>query len=132
MTDGGGHVDRDTGDGSPATGGSGVRARKRDSLFMSARLQVAGQKGEHEVRVRNLSEGGLMVELDRAIEPGAAVTLEMRGLGEMTGVVAWRTHGRMGIALDHPIDPTRARKPIGAGAAKEPARPGTRPAPRRR
>ncbi|WP_375390567.1 PilZ domain-containing protein [uncultured Sphingomonas sp.] len=124
-------MDRDTGDSEPATGG-GVRARKRDSLFMSARLHVAGQEGEHEVRVRNLSEGGLMVELDRAVEPGAAVTLEMRGLGEMTGVVAWRTHGRMGIALDHPIDPARARKPIAAAAATVSARPETKPAPRRR
>ena len=127
MTDGGGHVDRDTGDSEPATGG-GVRARKRDSLFMSARLQIAGLKGEHEVRVRNLSEGGLMVELDRAVEPGTAVRLEMRGLGEMTGVIAWRTHGRMGIALDYPIDPTRARKPVGPG----PATPGTTPPARRR
>jgi hypothetical protein len=39
----------------------------------------------------------------------------MRGLGEMTGSVAWWTEGRLGIALDHPIDPARARKPVGVG-----------------
>ena len=49
------------------------------------------------------------------VEPGTTVTLEMRGLGEMTGTVAWWTQGRLGIALDRPIDPSRARKPVGTG-----------------
>ena len=93
------------------------RTRKRDSLFLSARLQIAGDRAVREVRVRNLSAGGLMAELDRVVEPGTAVTLEMRGLGEMTGTVAWWTHGRLGIALDHPIDPARARKPVGTGTS---------------
>ena len=101
----------------PVTGADGgQRKRKRDSLFLSARLSLSGVPGEYEVRVRNLSEGGLMAELDRPVAPGTAARLEMRGLGELTGSVAWCAHGRMGIALDHPIDPSRARKPIGAGS----------------
>lgn len=92
------------------------RARKRDSMFLTARLALAGEPTVHEVRVRNLSEGGLMAELDRKVEPGTAVTLEMRGVGRMTGRVAWFTRGRVGIALDTPIDPSRARKPVGTGA----------------
>lgn len=101
------------------TGTDGGRLRrKRDSLFLSARLSLSGVPGEYEVRVRNLSEGGLMAELDRTVAPGTAARLEMRGLGELTGSVAWCAHGRMGIALDHPIDPSRARKPVsGRGAA---------------
>lgn len=102
--------------GEPA-GGESARSRKRDSLFMVAQMRLASMTAAVEVRVRNLSEGGLMVEYDRAVEPGAAVTLEMRGLGEVTGTVAWCTRGRLGIALDAPIDPKRARKPVGAGAA---------------
>lgn len=94
---------------------AGKRTRKRDSLFLSARLQVGGDGIVHDVRVRNLSAGGLMAELDRPVESGTAVKLEMRGLGDMTGTVAWSTRGRMGIALDHPIDPSRARKPVGTG-----------------
>lgn len=93
----------------------GARARKRDSLLLSARVRVGDQKATHEARVRNLSEGGLMIELDQMVEPGTPVTLDMRGLGEITGTAAWCTHGRLGIALDHPIDPARARKPVGAG-----------------
>lgn len=115
MTDGGGRVDKGASGGETAAGGGGARTRKRDSLFMSATLRIADDPGEQEVRVRNLSAGGLMIEVDRAVEPGTAVALEMRGLGKMTGLVAWYTHGRAGIALDHPIDPKRARKPVGAG-----------------
>lgn len=98
-----------------AEAAAGNRTRKRDSLFLSARLQIDGDGVTHEVRVRNLSTGGLMAELDRVIEPGTPVALEMRGLGKMTGTVAWCTHGRLGIAMDRPIDPARARKPVGAG-----------------
>lgn len=102
----------------PATGtDGGQRKRKRDSLFLSARLSLSGVPGEYDVRVRNLSEGGLMAEFDRAVAPGTAARLEMRGLGELTGSVAWCAHGRIGIALDHQIDPSRARKPVGASKA---------------
>ena len=91
------------------------RARKRDSLFLSARLTLAGARATYDVRVRNLSAGGLMAEYEPPVAPGTAVTLDMRGLGEMTGHVAWCTDGRIGIALDHPIDPARARTPVGPG-----------------
>ena len=108
-----GRIDPEVGD--QAEQDAGARTRKRDSLFMSARMTLAGVAGTHEVRVRNLSAGGLMAEYDGAVTPGTAVTLEMRGLGEMTGSIAWCTHGRLGIAFDYPIDPTRARKPVGNG-----------------
>lgn len=91
--------------------------RRRDSLFMIAQLRLEGAGEAHEVRVRNLSIGGLMIEFDREVAAGAPVTLEMRGLGEVTGRVAWCTRGRVGIALDAPIDPKRVRKPVGAGRA---------------
>lgn len=101
--------------GTPTEVAAGKRTRKRDSLFLSARLRVGDDVAVHDVRVRNLSAGGLMAELDRAAEPGTVVKLEMRGLGNMTGTVAWSTRGRIGIALDQPIDPARARKPVGTG-----------------
>jgi hypothetical protein len=103
-------------DATPAEAPATKRTRKRDSLFLSASLRLDGDDEHHEVRVRNLSAGGLMAELDRTVEPGTAVALEMRGLGKLSGTVAWCTRGRLGIALDHPIDPARARKPVGTGA----------------
>jgi len=89
------------------------RTRSRDSLFLVAQLRLAGEQTVREVRVRNLSEGGLMIELDRMVAAGTAVTLNLRGIGEITGKVAWGVEGRLGIALDAPIDPKKARKPVG-------------------
>ncbi len=98
------------------------RTRSRDSLFLVAQLRLAGEPSVREVRVRNLSEGGLMIELDRMVAVGTAVTLDLRGIGEITGKVAWCVEGRLGIALDAPIDPKKARKPVGTAksAAKMP------------
>lgn len=98
--------------------GARIGDRQRDSLFMAAQLRLPGSETVHEVRVRNLSVGGLMIEFDYAVDVGAPVALEMRGLGEVTGRVAWCTRGRVGIALDAPIDPKKVRKPVGAGRKK--------------
>ena len=95
------------------TGGTPSRARGRDSLLLIAHLQLGDERGIREVRVRNLSEGGLMLELDKVVEVGTPVRLDLRGIGETIGKVAWCTEGRMGIALDSPIDPKKARKPVG-------------------
>ncbi len=89
------------------------RARGRDSLFLVAKLRLGDEHGIREVRVRNLSEGGLMIELDKIAEVGTPVRMDLRGIGEIAGKVAWCTEGRIGIALDSPIDPKKARKPAG-------------------
>jgi hypothetical protein len=88
------------------------RSRNRDSLFLMAQLRFEGEETVREVRVRNLSEGGLMVDCARVRDPGTTVVLEVRGLGKIDGKVAWCTEGRIGIALDRPIDPKKARKPV--------------------
>lgn len=102
-------------DGEAAGGTTAGRARGRDSLFLMARLTIEGDRVTRDVRVRNLSEGGLMVELARSVAVGAAVMLELRGIGEVTGRVAWQAEGRIGVAFDEPIDPMLARKPVGKG-----------------
>lgn len=100
---------------------SGKRVRRRDSLYLSARLWVNG--GEPvEVRVRNLSEGGLMAEGAPPAVIGAAVTIELRNIGTVPGKVAWYTEHRAGIAFDAPIDPQRARKPVVTRTPTAPAR----------
>ena len=79
--------------------GARIGDRRRDSLFMIAQLRLAGADTVHEVRVRNLSVGGLMIEFDRDVAVGAGVMLEMRGLGEVKGRVAWCTRGRVARVL---------------------------------
>lgn len=91
------------------------RARARDSLLLMGRLSLPDEATARDVRIRNLSEGGLMIEISRPVAVATPVTLAMRGLGEVTGQVAWCAEGRIGIAFDRLIDPQRARKPVGAG-----------------
>lgn len=90
------------------------RRRRRDSLLLIARLTI-GDEAPRDVRIRNLSSGGLMAEIERVVAPGTSIGIEIRGIGAVAGSVAWCTQGRMGITLDRAIDPKQARKPVGNG-----------------
>jgi len=88
------------------------RGDARDSLLLSASFRVVGEDAETQVRVRNLSAGGLMAELSRQIDRGAPVEVNVRGVGWVSGYIAWVAAGRIGVAFDQPIDPLAARKPV--------------------
>jgi hypothetical protein len=45
---------------------------------------------------------------------GAIVSADVRGLGTLTGKIAWSVEGRVGISFDQEIDPREARTPIAA------------------
>ncbi|WP_375394116.1 PilZ domain-containing protein [uncultured Sphingomonas sp.] len=94
----------------------GQRKRKRDSLFLQASITLADEPVARDVRIRNLSEGGLMAELPRVVNPDTPVKIDLRGIPDLTGKVAWCAEGRMGIVFDRKIDPQLARKPVGKGA----------------
>lgn len=87
----------------------------RDSMFLIAKVRVQGKRQAEQVRVRNLSAGGIMAEIGMLVAPGTRVEVELRGIGKITGSVAWSMAGRAGIAFDSPIDPLLARKPVGTG-----------------
>ena len=89
----------------------GKRRRPRDSLVLTAQIRLDNETVLREVRVRNLSAGGLMIELDQVADVGTPVTITLRGIGEVQGKVAWCTEGRIGIALDPLIDPEKVTKP---------------------
>lgn len=93
---------------------SSQRSGSRDSLLLSAQLRVADE-AETTVRIRNLSAGGLMAEYPQPIDRGTLVEIEVRGVGWVSGRIAWATDGRVGIAFDRAIDPRAARKPVGTG-----------------
>lgn len=96
------------------------RGMDRDSLFLKAILRFSSSKDENEVRVRNLSAGGLMAEAPLQVARGERVEINLRSIGWITGYVAWVTDGRVGIAFDHPINPKDARKPVGTGESDMP------------
>jgi PilZ domain len=81
------------------------RQIERDSLFVLADLRVDGLEGEHRIRVRNLSSGGLMAEAPLKVQRGQVVWTNVRNTGWVEGSVAWVQDSRFGIAFRDEIDP---------------------------
>ncbi|WP_109355717.1 PilZ domain-containing protein [Sphingorhabdus sp. EL138] len=102
------------------TSGQPKRELDRDSLFLKATLRFVDGDDCGEVRIRNLSAGGLMAEAPVIAKRGDKVELELRNIGRVTGYVAWVAQGRLGIAFDHSIDPKLARKPVGQSKVELP------------
>ena len=95
---------------------SGVDTRNlsRDSLFLMADVRHGDNPTSQRVKVRNLSSGGMMAEGDASVVRGANVSVELRNIGWVEGVVAWVQDERFGIAFAKEIDPQVARaKPEG-------------------
>ncbi|WP_088309168.1 PilZ domain-containing protein [Novosphingobium sp. B 225] len=87
----------------------------RDSLFVMAELRLDGVGGEHRVRVRNLSSGGLMAEGNLGVQRGQLCWVQIRNIGWVEGSVAWVQDTRFGVAFREEIDPMVARAPIASG-----------------
>ena len=96
------------------------RGLDRDSLLLKAVLRFPRTNDEGEVRIRNLSAGGLMAEAPLRVARGEPVEIHLRSIGWISGHVAWVTEGRLGIAFDHPINPKDARKPVGTNEQELP------------
>lgn len=93
---------------------TGVETRSvaRDSLFLLADVRVEQGTEVHRVRVRNLSDGGMMGEGPLRVQRGHRVTIELRNIGAVDGTVAWVQDNRFGVAFDEEIDSQKARRPL--------------------
>ena len=91
-----------------------TRSVSRDSLFLLANIKVEQGDEAHQVRVRNLSDGGMMGEGSLRVKRGNRLQIELRNVGEVAGSVAWVQDNRFGIAFDEEIDSTAARAPSAA------------------
>ncbi|HKX77642.1 MAG TPA: PilZ domain-containing protein [Novosphingobium sp.] len=94
--------------------GSENRHLARDSLFLMADLRVDGLEGQHRIKVRNLSSGGMMGEGPIRVVRGAVVAVNIRNLGWIDGAVAWVQDTRFGISFRDEIDPKIAREQLTA------------------
>jgi hypothetical protein len=92
------------------------RGEPRDSMFLQAMMLVVGEKQPIQVRVRNLSAGGLMGDCSLPLAQGQEVEFEIRNIGVVPGRIAWADGQRIGVAFDLAIDPQLARKPVGTKA----------------
>lgn len=88
------------------------RGADRDSLFMQARLVLAGQSEPIVVRVRNLSAGGMLAEGKAKVSDGTVVEVELQNVGPVDGRVVWVGAGKFGIAFDQPVNPQAVRRQV--------------------
>lgn len=95
------------------------RKGARASLFLSAAVTVDGALQPVTVRVRNLSEGGMMIDGHVSFARDARIVANLRGIGDIPGRIAWTEAGRAGVAFDFAIDPKLARAPAPAGMAHD-------------
>jgi hypothetical protein len=57
-----------------------------------------------EVRLRNISSMGAMVESDRPISAGAELTIDIVGVGPVKSIVRWAQSGKFGIQFKQAFD----------------------------
>jgi len=92
--------------------GSENRQIARDSLFVMADLRIDGIDGEHRIKMRNLSAGGMMGEGSVRVSRGSSVSVNIRNIGWIDGTVAWVHQNRFGVAFRDEIDPAIVRMPM--------------------
>ncbi len=102
-----------------------TRSVSRDSLFLLANVRVEQETNQHRVRVRNLSDGGMMGEGTLRVKRGNRVEIELRNIGKVGGSVAWVQDQRFGIAFDEEVDSQMSRKPSADDVADPKAMPST-------
>lgn len=99
------------------------RKSPRSSFYMKAALECGGR--QKEVRLRNLSAEGALVEADKLPVEGCRVLFRREGLS-VPGRVAWSANGRAGIAFAQALEPEVVLRHVPApkarpqGAAKRP------------
>ena len=88
----------------------------RQGLLKLANIQWNGM--HFQVRVRNISTGGAMVEGDRILPVGASVQLDLPECGSLGAEVRWAEARRMGLQFDEQFDLRKLNtgRPKGFGA----------------
>ena len=81
-----------------------ARRGPRFRVLLVARLLTTS--GERNVKLRDISANGAMIEGDRLPAPGTDVLLR-RGSLELIATIIWTRDGRAGLEFDEPL--TRAR-----------------------
>jgi predicted signal transduction protein with EAL and GGDEF domain len=77
----------------------------REPRHRLMRRAIASIEGEPtEIRLRNISAKGALVECEQSLTPGTAMVIDIVGVGPVTGKVVWAQTGKSGIRFDDPFD----------------------------
>ncbi|MGS1015686.1 PilZ domain-containing protein [Allosphingosinicella humi] len=79
------------------------RARRRVHVLLPATIDADGWRWD--VRLRNLSCTGALVETGALLAPGVTIVFTRGGVTR-TGAVIWVRNRRMGLAFDQPLTET--------------------------
>lgn len=79
---------------------NGSRRETRSGLFLAAIVKTTA--GSLSVRIRNISSGGALIELDRPLATADSVEL-IRAQHKVSATVAWSRGRRCGLRFDGPI-----------------------------
>jgi predicted signal transduction protein with EAL and GGDEF domain len=60
-----------------------------------------------EIRLRNISAMGALVECHIPVSPGTHLTIDMVGIGPVRGTVRWSQSGKFGVQFAEPFDLSR-------------------------
>ena len=85
--------------------GYAVQREARQMLMRRAITAINGHT--EEIRLRNISAMGALVECDVPVAPGTQLTLDIVGVGPVTGTVRWAQSSRFGMQFSEPFDLTR-------------------------
>jgi hypothetical protein len=85
--------------------GHGFIREPRHRLMRRALAAIDGETVE--LKMRNISSMGALVESDIALAPGTELTLDIVGAGPVRGTVRWAQAGKFGLKFDYQFDLAR-------------------------
>jgi diguanylate cyclase (GGDEF)-like protein len=77
----------------------------RHRLMRRATAMIGGF--EEEIRLRNISVTGALIECRRPLTPDTQLRINIVGVGPVTGIVKWAGNGKAGIQFDHEFELSR-------------------------
>ena len=80
--------------------------REPRQMLMRRAITAINGRAE-EIRLRNISAMGALVECDQPVAPGTQLTLDIVGVGPVTGIVRWAQASRFGMQFSEPFDLSR-------------------------
>jgi hypothetical protein len=89
---------------SVAADGHQCTREPRQRLMRRAMTMIDGVVTE--LRLRNISAMGTLVDCEVPVAPGLQLTIDVVGVGPVAGTVRWAQAGRFGVQFDQPFDLT--------------------------
>jgi diguanylate cyclase (GGDEF)-like protein len=88
----------------PTVEASGYSSTREPRQRLMRRAIAAIDGLPREIRLRNISAMGAMVECDRPVAPGTQMTIDIVGVGPVAGTVRWAQNERFGIQFTEPFN----------------------------